>query len=148
MREQILIRSVQQLLAPGARVGDLALMWRRSAGGLLVAVGAGIGLFVLLALTGVGSPTTRVVAALASMLFTATASTQYEVLVETDSGIRRFRAGRFRQIAVSEIGVLEDDAVLEPLSSNLLISDWSVDGQRYSVARRHQRAMTRLAGSQ
>jgi hypothetical protein len=102
--------------------------------------------FVALSLLGFGSMSSRVGVVLAVALLTTVAATDYRVVAQT-VGPRNylFRASRIRQVAVELLGDLSPNAEMEVVSTNLVLTDWLVDGERYTVPKSSQAAMSRLA---
>jgi len=144
MRRQVLNRSVERQLPTGARVDAAVFMWRREAwmiAGTLAGVAA---MLAGLTLVDYGTVGTRVMIALAVGLIVAAAATENRVLAQTDEQLVMFRAGRFRQVAVDVIGPVSPSSI-EMTSSNLVLTDWLVDGRSYTVPKRSQDAMTQMA---
>ncbi|MEM8747071.1 MAG: hypothetical protein AAGF91_10245 [Actinomycetota bacterium] len=144
MRRNVLLRSVARLL-PDAVVRDAVFMWRRTPwmiGAVVVAVAVAL---AGLTLAGYGSASTRVMISLAAGLIVAVVGTDQRVLADTDGGPIMMRGGRVRQVATRVIGPLDPGDEIEMVSSNFVLTDWVVAGERFTVPKRSQRAMTALA---
>ena len=145
MRRRILFNSVRRLLPDDVGLIDVVFMWRRSALVPLWAALAAVGIFLVTGLFFDGSPSARAGIALAAGVIVSVVATDNRVLAHTSNGADLFMAGRVRQVAVRSIGPLPADATIELVGSNLVLTDWMVDGERYSVPKRSQAAMTALA---
>ena len=145
MRRRVLVNSVRRLLPADVVVVDVVFMWRRSGAMYVWAAGFATLAMVAATLADYGSVATRIALAVAAALTAAIVTTDSRVLAQTDSGPFAFVAGRVRQVATQLIGPLPHDAALEVVGSNLVLTDWMVGPERFSVPRSHQAAMTRLA---
>jgi len=137
---------VQRLLPADVALIDVVFMWRRSAAMYLWASAAAAVAVAVAALLDYGSVTVRLALAAAAALAAAVVTTDSRVLAHTDDGPYSLVAGRVRQVATRLVGPLPDDSVLEVVGSNLVLTDWMVGAERFSVPRNFQAAMTRLAG--
>jgi len=136
---------VQRLLPDGVELVDVVFMWRRSASTYLwSSVGAGVVVGVLSA-AGYGSMATRLMLALAVGLAVSIVATDSRVLAHTNAEPYVFAAGRVRQIAVQLLGPLAPDDVIQVVGTNLVVTEWLVGTERFSVPRNFQASMTRLA---
>ena len=124
---------------------QIAHMWTRHPLGIAYAVGAALAMFALATVLGVGQSSGRVGLGLAAGAIAAMASTEYRVLALTTSGLILFRSSKTRQKATSVIDRLAASTKIEPVSGNLVITDWSVGDQVYSVMKRHQMAMVAIS---
>ena len=73
------------------------------------------------------------------------ATTDQRILVQTDDELVMLRSSRIRQYARAVVGPVPDDASIEVVSDNLVISDWMIGDQRFSMMKRAQRSMTHIA---
>ncbi|MFK8026394.1 MAG: hypothetical protein AB8G26_20740 [Ilumatobacter sp.] len=145
MRRRVLVSSVQRLLPTEVTLIDVVFMWRRSGAMYVWAAGAAALAVLVTTIFDYGSGTARLALALAAALAAAVVTTESRVLAHTDAGPYSFVAGRVRQVATRLIGPLPDDAELAVVGSNLVLTDWVVGTERFSVPRTFQAAMTRLA---
>ncbi len=141
----MLVASVERLLPDGVGLIDVVFMWRRSAAVYLWASAAAVVALVVMAALQYGSTTTRLALALAVALTAAVVTTDSRLVAHTDAEPYVFQAGRVRQVARRLIGPLPADAELRVVGSNLVLTDWMVGGERFSVPKGFQSAMTRLA---
>ncbi|MEL6891203.1 MAG: hypothetical protein AAFP84_06385 [Actinomycetota bacterium] len=147
MRRNVLLRSVQRLLPDGVTLHDAVFMWRRApwmVGAVVVAVAVALAATTL---AGYGSAGGRIMLSLAIGMIVAVLGTENRVLASTDRGLQLFRASRIRQVAVELLQPLDPDVSIEMVSSNLVLTDWSVDGDRFTVPKRSQEAMTAMAAT-
>ncbi len=144
MRREVLWRSVRRLLDPDVDLLDVAYMWQRRrlmgtyalAAGMVCGGGAAV----------FGFPPASILAiALAAAAIAASAATDYRVLAVTGDGLVLMTGGRIRQVATGVIEHLPASTTVEKLSNNLVISDWRVGGERYSVLRRFESTMAAIA---
>ena len=143
MRRRVLVNSVRRLLPDDVDLIDVVFMWRRSALVPLWAALAAVGLFFVTSVFAGGSASVGV--ALAGAIIVSVVSTENRVLAHTSRGADLFEAGRVRQVAVLSMGPLPADATVDLVGSNLVLTDWMVNGERYSVPKSSQAAMTALA---
>ena len=145
--EGCLVGSGEGLLGPGGRVVAAAVMGRRHR--LVVPYTAAVSVaFVFLAgAAGVQVWTGRFGLGAAGAVIAATATTDYSVLVRTSRGRFLCRAGRVRQVATRIVERLPAGVVVTRIGGNLVTGEWEVGDRRYSVPRRHEHAMDRIAGA-
>ena len=147
MRQRVLYDSVRTFVPDGDRIELIAHMWtRRSHSFLLIGVGAAVGFLVSLA-AGFGDTAGQFGIALAAAAAVGLATTDYRILVATTSGLMLLKSSKLRQKAVALIANLPPDTVIEPVGSNLVISDWRVGTEVYSVMKRFQSQMTSMSRS-
>ncbi len=145
MRRRVLFNSVHRLLPAEVALIDVVFMWRRS-GAMYVWASAAAAVAVgVTTVLDYGSVTTRLALAVAAALAATIVTTDSRVLAHTDSGPYAFSAGRVRQVATRLLGPLPKESPLEVVGSNLVLTDWLVGAERFSVPRNFQAAMTRLA---
>lgn len=145
MRREVLWRSARRVLGTDEEILDVAYMWRRHR--LLVpfaAVAAVIGGGGA-ALAGFASFASIAAVALAAVAVAAWAATEYRVLVVTDGGLVSMKGGRIRQVATAMIVRLPETTAVERVSNNLVISEWRVGDDRFSVLRRFESTMAAIA---
>jgi hypothetical protein len=145
MRERVLYDSVRALLGDGETIEQLVHMWSRNRLLLPYALVAGGAVFVVAILVDVDQWSGRVGLALAGAAVAAMATTDYRVLVRTPSNLVLMRSSKVRQKALEVIDRLPADIAVEPVGSNLVITDWNLNGVTYSVMKRYQHAMTAIA---
>ena len=95
--------------------------------------------------TGIEQWSGRFGLAVAGAALAAMATTEYRVLALTASGLVLLRSSRIRQRATALIERLPASVEVRPIGSNLVITDWSVDSNVYSVMKRHQSAMVAIS---
>jgi len=145
MRREVLWRSVRRVLDDDEEILDIAYMWRRHRLLLpLVVVAALIGGGAA-ALGGFTAAASIAAVALAAAAVAASAATEYRVLAVTEGGLVLMRGGRVRQVATRLIARLPASTGVVRVSNNLVISEWSVGGDRYSVLRRFESTMAAIA---
>lgn len=145
MRDIFLIRSVQRLLDNDEQVRHVATMWRRGPKTYPFAAGAFVFSFLVASLLNVGTLGSQFAIGCAGVAVASMATTDQRILVGTTRGLVMMQSSRIRQSARSVIGRLPADATIKIVSDNLVISDWEVDGERFSMMRRSQKAMSALA---
>jgi len=146
MRSQILLKSVRRLLDADESVVHVATMWRRHHWGLVFSLGAFVVLFVVAVVAGVTPLGSQIAIGLAGLAVASLATNDQRILVQTDRGLVMMQSSRIRQKAIKVIGRLAPDTPIEIVSDNLVISDWIVGDQRFSMMKRSQRSMTAIAG--
>ena len=104
-----------------------------------------LGMLIVALLVGVEQWGGRIGLALAAAATAAMATTEYRVLALTSDGLVLLRSSRVRQKAGAIIGRLPASTRVEPVGSNLVITDWSVGDTVYSVMKRHQAAMVAIS---
>lgn len=145
MRAKILDSSVRSLLDEGERLVHVAHMWTRHRLALPFLAAAFVTMFVLSILLGIGDWGGRFGLGCAGAAIAAMATTEYRVLALTSDGLVLLRSSRVRQKATSLMSRLPDSTKIEPVGSNLVITDWSVGDASYSVMKRHQAAMVAIS---
>jgi hypothetical protein len=145
MRRRVLVNSVRRLLPDDVDLVDVVFMWRRHRWMLGWAISAAAVVFGVALIAGYGSVQARIGVAVAVGLVIAVVTTDYRVLAHTTGAPHLFQASRIRQVATALVGPLEPDATIELVGSNLVLTDWVVDGERFTVPKNSQAAMTRLA---
>jgi len=144
-RQRALHDSVRRHLDAGERVDHLVHMSKRHR--LMVPfVGAAfVGLLIVALVVGVEQWSGRIALGLAGAAVAAAATTDYRILVATASGLVMLQSSRIRQVATRLIGPLPADVAIEPVGQNLVMTDWLIDDDRYTVMKRFQSAMTAIA---
>ncbi len=104
-----------------------------------------VGLVVLSAAVGMRTWPTLLGIGAAGAVVASTATTDYRVLVRTTRGLILCRAGRLRQVARSVLDRPAGPVRIERTGGNMVAGDWQVGGEHYSVPRRHEQAMGRIA---
>ena len=145
MRQGILYSSVRALLPEGERVLQIAHMWTRHRLTLAYAALAFAGFVALAFVVGVEQWSGRLGLGMAAAAVATMATTEYRVLVLTPKGLVLMNSSRVRQRAKAIIRRLPDATEVQAVGSNLVITDWSVDDQVYSVMKRHQSAMVAIS---
>lgn len=145
MHDLGLERSVQKHLSPGEKVHHVVHMFTRHHLAFPFIACSGVALAVVAALAGASQWSTRISLGLAGAAVAAMATTEYRVLVQTSTGLALLRSSRFRRRASGLIRRLPSSLSIEVLGSNLVITEYRVDGVVYSVMRRHQQEMTAIA---
>lgn len=69
----------------------------------------------------------------------------YRVLVGTDDEIVMMHGGRLRQVATSVVGRVSSDVAIEPVGNNLVMTQWQIGDEHYSVMKRFQSDMVAIA---
>ncbi len=145
MRQRILVRSVQRLLPAGERVEEAVHLWQRHRWMAGYAVVAGAALFVVAVVAGFEQLPARLGLAAAGAALAVGSTTRYWVLARTSQGVVLCTSSRIRQYATAIEARLGSTAHYERVSNTLVVSEWVIDGRRYSVARRAEQAMQRIA---
>lgn len=140
------MKSVRRLLDDGESVVHVAVMWRRHPWSLMFSMGAFVVMFGVAVLAGVAEVGSQVAIGLAGLAVAAMATTDQRILALTDRGLVMMQSSRIRQKAVGIIDRPPSDTRIEIVSDNLVISDWMVGDQRFSMMKRAQREMTAMAG--
>lgn len=144
MRQQVLVRSVARLLAPGETVGEAAYMWRRHSMGLVFGAVAFVVVGGIAAVAGTDWPTIPFVLGMVTATAVYTLTSEFRVLATTDRRLVLCRGGRFRQVAVEWIGDV-DRASIEPIGGSMLATDWRIDGTVYSISKSYEKAIHAIA---
>lgn len=146
MRRRLLVASVRRLLADDERPVEVVYLWRHRAAMVPVVVAAAVATYVILAMVEFGSVGSRVGVSMAVGLVASVLWTDHRVLASTTAPrLVLFRAGRVRQVAVEPLREMSPTTEIVAVGSNLLLTEWLVDGERYTVPKRSQGAMTRVA---
>ena len=145
MRNQVLIRSIRRLLGDDVVVHHVVSMWRRHHLAIPFCAGSFMLGFVVAALVDIQPISSQVAVGLAGLAVAAMATTDQRILVQTDDELVMLRSSRIRQYARAVVGPVPDDASIEVVSDNLVISDWMIGDQRFSMMKRAQRSMTHIA---
>ena len=145
MRREVLWASVLRVLGD-VEVLDVAYMWRRHRWSIPAGAVAGAVCGVLATLVG-WSAASAVAIGLAALAVAVGAGTEYRVLAVTDRGLVLMKGGRVRQVARPPADWLPDGIRVERVANNLVVSDWMVGGDRFSVMRRHESTMSAIAAS-
>ena len=144
MQDLGLERSVQKHLSPGEKVHHVVHMFTRHHLAFPFIACSGVALGVIAAVAGASQWSTRISLGLAGAAVAAMATTEYRVLVQTSTGLALLRSSRFRRRASGLIRRLPSTLSIDVLGSNLVITEYRVDGVVYSVMRRHQQEMTAI----
>jgi len=104
-----------------------------------------VGLVIVAFVAGVDQWSGRVALGLAGAAVAAAATTDYRILASTSSGLVMLQSSRIRQVARKLVSRPGTDIEIEPVGQNLVMTDWLVDGDRYTVMKRFQLAMTAIA---
>lgn len=146
LRQTILLRSVQQLLDADEKVSSVVVMFTRHRWFVPYSVLSALALFVVASASGVTSMTNRLVLAACGLAIAGLATTNYWVLAETDRGFALCRSSRVRQYAKAIERRLPADTDLTMVGSTVVTSDWRIDGVMYTLTKRWESTMRRLAG--
>jgi hypothetical protein len=144
MRRRFLLESVRRNLGRDEEPLEVAVMWQRHHWMVPFALAAALAVGLGAAVVGFTGPS-AVAVGVAAAAVAATATTEYRVLVRTDAGLRLLRASRIRQVATGLVEQLPDDAVVELVANQFVVTEWLVDGRRYTVGKSSEAAMTRIA---
>lgn len=106
---------------------------------------AGVAMLVVASLAGATQWSSRISIGLAGAAVAAMATTEYRVLARTTKGLVLLRSSRFRRRANGVIRRLAKGTEIEVVGSNLVITEYRIDGVVYSVMRRSQQEMTAIA---
>lgn len=145
MRDNVLNSSVRSLLPKDEQLIALVHMWSRHRLMFPFLAAAFVGLLVVTIVAGFEGWSSRIGLALAGAAVASMATTEYRVLAHTGRGLVLLRSSRVRQKATEVIDYLPDDTQVEPVGTNLVITDWRVGDQTYSVMRRHQSSMVAIS---
>jgi len=144
VRQNILLGSVQKLLDEGEDVHSAVIMSTRHRYFIPYSIAAGVLLGIVSTLTGVaGMNQLALIAAGAAVAGMAT--TNYSVLADTTAGLVLCRSSRVRQYAKELVRRLPAGTTLEMAGSTVITSDWNVDGVIYTMTKRWEATMRRLA---
>lgn len=145
MRERVLENSVRALLSPDEKVRHIVHMWTRHR---LVLPYIALAFAAMLALSfaiDVNQWGGRIGLGLAGGAVAAMATTEYRVLVLTSEDLVLMESSKVRQRATRILERLGPKTTVEPVGSNLVITDWSVGSRVFSVMKRHQNAITAIS---
>ncbi|MGI9605786.1 MAG: hypothetical protein ACR2P0_06570 [Acidimicrobiales bacterium] len=145
MRERSLLNSVRKHLPADERVVRVVHMWTRHRLLIPYAIAAFVAMLAVASVVGVPQWSGRVGIGLAGSAIAAMATTEYRVLAESANGLFLLRSSRIRQTATALDRKLGSDAEIELVGNNLVITEWLVDGTRYSVMKRFQADMVALS---
>jgi hypothetical protein len=145
VRQNILLRSVQHLVADGEQVHTAVMMSTRHRWFLPYALAAGVGVGIVAAMTGLEGPLNWILFGAIGGAIAGMATTNYSVLAKTTSGLMLCRSSRVRQYAKSMIGRLPDDTPLTMVGSTVISSDWEIDGVIYSMTKRWEATMREMS---
>ncbi len=138
---------MQGFLDQGERIKHKVHMWSRHRLAIPYMLGVGLAAAALSALLGVEEWGSRIGLGIAAAMVAAAFSTEYRILVLTTSGLVMLRSSKFRQKATALVGRLGGETVIKPISSNLVITDWQVGDDRFSVMKRFQAEMVAISQS-
>lgn len=107
---------------------------------------AGIVIYVVASASGVDGGFNRALLGVCGLAIAGLATTDHWVLAETTGGLVLLRSSRIRQYARSVVSRLPSDASIDPVGSTVVTSDWRIEGVLYTLTKRWEPAMRRLAG--
>jgi hypothetical protein len=142
----VFVLSVVRRLPPETTLTAAAFMWRRHHLMVPFTAAAAVGLGVVAALFGFETGG-AIAVGLAGGAVAATASTRYQAVALTDRGLMVMPGSRIRQVAVGEATVLPRSTEVRLVSNVVIYADWDIGGQRWSVPRRHEKAMSTIAAA-
>lgn len=134
-----------QKLLGDERVHDVTMMFTRHRWFVPYALFSGIALFVVSTASGVGGPLNRLVLTLCGAAIAALATTNYWVLAQTEQGLVLLRSSRIRQYARKVEARLGGTDELEMVGSTVITSDWRIGETMYTLTKRWEPAMRRIA---
>lgn len=132
MRRALLIRSAQELVGSGGVVSNAVYMWRRHDLWLVFTIATAVAVLLVGQLFDFEAANLAALAFLLAIL-AAGASTRYFVLAKTEQTIFLMTGSPIRRVARQ---VVKDDLTVSHITSagnTLLATDWTVDGQVYTV---------------
>jgi len=144
-RQRVLYESVRQLLDADERIDHVVYMSKRHRLMVPYVLAAFAGLGIVAFVVGIEQWSGRIGLGLAGAAVAAAATTDYRILASTSSGLVLFQSSRIRQFARKLLRRLDVDVEIAAVGGNLVMTDWLVDGDRYSVMKRFQQAMTAIA---
>ena len=147
LRRSILIRSVQRLLDDGEQVRDVVMLFTRHRWFWPYSLLAGAVIFLVATASGVEGTFNRVVLGACGLAIAGLATTNHWVLAETSEGLVLLRSSRIRQYARAVVQRLPEGLVPEMAGSTVITSDWRIEGVLYTLTKRWEPAMRRLATS-
>ncbi len=145
MRNRILYNSVNGLLADEEHIRAVVHMWQRHRLLLPYALAAFVAVLAVAIAAGINSWSSRLGLGLAAAAIASMALTEYRILAHTTSGLVLLRSSRVRQRATELVKRLPDSTHIAPVSSNLVITDWTVGSETFSVMKRYQSAMVAIS---
>lgn len=145
MRDRVLHNSVRAQLRDTDRILHLVHMWSRHRWLVPYAALAFAFMLGVAILVGVEQWGGRIGLALAAAVTAAMSTTEYRVLAWTTDGLVLLQSSRIRQKATAIIAHLPPSTSVQPVGSNLVITDWMVGDTVYSVMKRHQAAMVAIS---
>lgn len=145
MRNSILRRSVARLLDSDETLGDVVVLTSRHRWFLPYAVVSAMALYVVASVAGIEGTANRVGIAAAGAAIAGLATTHYRILARTDRSLVLLRSSRIRQYATAVLRRLPADSPLTMVGSTVITSDWRVDGAVYTLTKRWEAAMRRVA---
>jgi len=134
--------SVRRLLSPDTPLVDVVFMWRRRRWALGYAAGAGAAALAIASAFGYGTWSTRVGLAACAAVMAALVATEQYVIADTGTSLELLRASSIRQVAVTSLRTISPSVPIDVVSSNLIVTEWQIGTERFSVPRRFGRAMT------
>ncbi len=124
---------------------DAAVLWRRHRLIVPYCLFAFAVVTGLAALAGFQAWTARVGLGFAAAGVAAMATTEYRVLARTSTGLLLLESSRMRQYAKRIIDRLPASTAIDMATSLMVMSEWIVDGDRYTVPKSSEQAMSRIA---
>lgn len=137
--------SVRRFLDDDERIDHLVHMSKRHHLMLPFVLAAFVGLVIVAFVVGVEQWSGRIALGLAGAAVAATATTDYRILASTSTGLVMLQSSRIRQVARKLVGRPASDIEIKAVGQNVVMTDWLVDGDRYTVMKRFQQAMTAIA---
>lgn len=147
-RQRALYDSVRSHLPDGERIDHVVYMSKRHRLMLPYVAAAFAGLLILSMVVGVEQWSGRIALGLAGAAVAAAATTDYRILAATSSGLVMLQSSRIRQFARKMVRRFDGDIEIEAVGQNVVMTDWLVDGDRYTVMKRFQQPMTAIAAQQ
>lgn len=147
LRRSILMRSVQRLLGDGDQVRDVVMLFTRHRWFWPYSLAAGLVIFGVATATGLEGGFNRLLLGACGLAIAGLATTDHWVLADTTGGLVLLRSSRVRQYARSVVRRLPDETSLDPVGSTVVTSDWRIDGRLYTLTKRWEPAMRRLAAA-
>lgn len=145
MRENVLYRSIRSLLPDDEMIVAHVHMWRRHRLMVPYVIVAFFGVLAVTLTVGFEEWSSRIGLALGAAALAGMSTTEYRVLVLTTSDLVLMGSSRIRQVATEVVDRLPSTITIKPVGTNLIITDWAVGDQTYSVMRRYQAAMVAIS---
>ncbi len=145
MRRALLLRSAQDLLGDDEKVENAVYMWRRHHLWLAFVVGTAVAVLLIGQLFDFDTADLAAIAFLLALV-AAGSSTRYFVLARTAESLVLFAGSPIRRVARR---VIRDDLTASQISSSgntMLATDWSIDGQVYTVPKSCEQDMQAIIG--